>query len=34
MAVQLTEEQKEYYVSNNTDLENYLISQNVQTRDE
>ena len=30
----LTEEQKEYYVNNNTDLENYLISQNVQTRDE
>ena len=34
MPVNLTEEQKEYYVSNNTDLENYLISQNVQTRDE
>lgn len=34
MAITLTEEQKEYYVDNNKDIEDYLISTGVQTRDE
>ena len=33
MRIQLTEEQKKYYVENNQDIEDYLISQGVVTRD-
>ena len=33
MRIQLTEEQKKYYVENNQDIEDYLISEGVVTRD-